>query len=376
MSQRQSTKRYRIGGIVSVRTGGYNAQWKMRTRLLVAAGIVLAVAAVALSAGGAYAYFWESGRSDVIAAGVTVAGIDVGNLRADAAGAALESRVAAPLRAPILLRSGPHTFRVDPARLGLRVDVPAMVSLAVRESRRGGLAHRFLRDLEGRRVGVSIPLKATWSGPLVRQTIEDVARVLDRPARSARIVASATSLHIVPDEQGLAVEQDRLRAALTAALLRPAARTITVPTRSVEARWTRESLARRYPAYLLVDRETFTLRLYRHLKLARRYSIAVGQAGLETPAGLYRINDKQINPSWHVPNSAWAGSLAGRIIPPGPSDPIKARWMGFWNGAGIHGTDEDWSIGHAVSHGCVRMHIPDVEQLYPLVPLGTPIYVG
>ena len=80
--------------------------------------------------------------------------------------------------------------------------------------------------------------------------------------------------------------------------------------------------------------------------------------------------------SWHVPDSAWAGSLAGRIIPPGPADPIKARWMGFWNGAGIHGTDETWSIGHAVSHGCVRMRIADVEALYPLVPLGTPVYVG
>jgi len=50
--------------------------------------------------------------------------------------------------------------------------------------------------------------------------------------------------------------------------------------------------------------------------------------------------------------------------------------MGFWNGAGIHGTDQTWSIGHAVSHGCVRMTIADVEQLYPLVPIGTPIYVG
>jgi len=91
---------------------------------------------------------------------------------------------------------------------------------------------------------------------------------------------------------------------------------------------------------------------------------------------MYRINDREVNPSWHVPKSAWAGALAGRTIPPGPSDPIKARWLGFWNGAGIHGTDETWSIGHAVSHGCVRMTIADVEQLYPLVPLGTPIYVG
>ena len=348
----------------------------MRTRLLVAAGIVLAVAAVAVSAGGAYAYFWESGRSDVIAAGVTVAGIDVGNLHAAEADAALESRLLAPLRAPIRVESGGRTFRIDPARLGLRVDVPAMVSLAVQASRRGGLAHRFLRDLAGHRVSASIPLEATWSGPLVEQTVENVASVVDRPARSARVLASAATLQVVSERPGIMVDQDALRAALSAALLRPAGRTIVVPTRAVAPRWTRSSLAHRYPAYLLVDRETFTLRLYRHLKLAKRYSIAVGQAGLETPAGLYRIDDKQINPSWHVPDSAWAGSLAGRVIPPGPGDPIKARWMGFWNGAGIHGTDQDWSIGHAVSHGCVRMHIADVEQLYPLVPLGTPIYVG
>jgi lipoprotein-anchoring transpeptidase ErfK/SrfK len=135
-------------------------------------------------------------------------------------------------------------------------------------------------------------------------------------------------------------------------------------------------LTHRYSTYILVSRETFTLRLYKQLKLVKTYRIAVGMQGLETPAGEYTINDKQINPSWHVPLSAWAGDLAGRIIPPGPADPIKARWMGFFDGAGIHGTDETWSIGSAASHGCIRMTIPDVEDLYPRVPLGTSIYVG
>jgi lipoprotein-anchoring transpeptidase ErfK/SrfK len=102
----------------------------------------------------------------------------------------------------------------------------------------------------------------------------------------------------------------------------------------------------------------------------------VGRQGLETPAGLYSIQDKQVNPSWHVPNSAWAGSLAGKVIPPGPADPIKARWMGFAGGAGIHGTDELSSLGSAASHGCVRMAIPDVEQLYDQVSVGTPVYVA
>ncbi len=63
-----------------------------------------------------------------------------------------------------------------------------------------------------------------------------------------------------------------------------------------------------------------------------------------------------------MPTSSWAGDLAGQSIPPGPSNPLKARWMGIYNGAGIHGTDDTGSIGSAASHGCVRMLIPDVED--------------
>jgi lipoprotein-anchoring transpeptidase ErfK/SrfK len=77
-----------------------------------------------------------------------------------------------------------------------------------------------------------------------------------------------------------------------------------------------------------------------------------------------------------VPNSSWAGSLAGQLIPPGPQDPLKARWMGFFDGSGIHGTDETSSIGSDASHGCVRMLIPDVIDLYNRVQIGTPVYIG
>jgi len=135
-------------------------------------------------------------------------------------------------------------------------------------------------------------------------------------------------------------------------------------------------LAYENQTFITIDRAHFRLRLWKNLRVAHTYTIAVGRQGLETPAGTYEINDRQVNPSWHVPDSAWAGALAGRVIPPGPQDPIKARWLGFYNGAGIHGTDELSSLGTAASHGCIRMSIPDVLQLFPLVPLHTPIYVG
>ncbi len=138
---------------------------------------------------------------------------------------------------------------------------------------------------------------------------------------------------------------------------------------------TRAELAKAYPTYITIDRAAFTLRLFKNLKLVKSYPIAVGQVGLETPAGLYHIQDKQVNPYWHVPNSSWAGSLAGTTVPPGPSNPLQARWMGIFNGAGIHGTTDIGSLGSAASHGCVRMSIPDVIDLYDRVEVGTPIYV-
>jgi hypothetical protein len=254
-----------------------------------------------------------------------------------------------------------------------------MVDAALAASRGGGLAHRVVRDLRGERVAESIPLRAALSRDHVASFVQHVAQVIDRPARNARVEPKpyATGLRVIPSKPGLAVKQPLLEQRITNALLQlNGDASVAVPTRAVAPHWWTSTLKKRYGTYLLVSRETFTLRLYKNLKLAKTYGIAVGQAGLETPAGQYEINDKQVNPWWHVPNSAWAGALAGRVIPPGPDDPIKSRWMGFYDGAGIHGTAEDWSIGSAASHGCIRMHIWDVEDLYDRVPLHTPIYVG
>jgi hypothetical protein len=281
------------------------------------------------------------------------------------------------LQQPLVLAYGTHRFTVSPQRNGLRVDVDGMLAQAVAASRRGGLISRFVREVRGQPVAAQIPLVADYSSSRIDALAARIARSLDRPARAATVAPGAERLAVVPARWGIAVQRRVLAAALRQAFVNPrAARTIAIPVRPVKPAVTTAGLAKKYPTFITVDREAFRLTFWKNLKPFRRYTIAVGRAGLETPAGLYKIDDKQVNPSWHVPMSPWAGSLAGQVIPPGPDDPIKARWMGFWNGAGIHGTDELSSLGTAASHGCIRMAIPDVEQLYDLVPLGTPIYVG
>ncbi|MCE1248175.1 MAG: L,D-transpeptidase family protein [Firmicutes bacterium] len=109
-------------------------------------------------------------------------------------------------------------------------------------------------------------------------------------------------------------------------------------------------------------------------KVLKRYSIACGSPAYPTPTGDYFITDKQYNPAWYPPNSPWAKD--SKPIPPGPGNPLGTRWIGLnANVVGIHGTSSPWSIGSAASHGCVRMYIPDVEELFELVDVGTPVSI-
>ena len=187
----------------------------------------------------------------------------------------------------------------------------------------------------------------------------------------------ATSISPVKSQPGVSVQADELRDQLEAAIQDPESRTVEAPVQQVEPEVTTDELAAQYPVYLTVDRSNFQLRLYRDLELAKTYTVAIGAVGFDTPAGLYHIQNKAVDPAWSVPDADWAGDLAGTIVPGGvPENPLKARWMGIFDGAGIHGTDDVGSLGTAASHGCVRMAIPDVIELYDQVPVGTPIYIG
>jgi lipoprotein-anchoring transpeptidase ErfK/SrfK len=339
--------------------------------------VLLAVLVVLTVGGGAGAFALDRARADEVADGVRIAGIDVGGLTAGEARALLHHRIVRRLGRPVVVVHGKQRFRLTPARAGLHVDVGGMVSAALMHSRRGSFVSRVYREATGGRVQARVRLRIVYSPAKVRGFVARVARSVDRPARPAKAVPTSASLKVVASRDGVAVYRRGLARVLENRLVHPGwRRVVPLPTRVVRPEVSTAQLASRYPAFIIIDRGSYTLRLFRKLRFFKAYRIAVGQQGLETPGGQYEINDKQINPSWHVPNSPWAGALAGRIIPPGPADPIKSRWLGFYNGAGIHGTDAIWSLGTAASHGCIRMAIPDVEELYQLVPLHTPIYVA
>jgi lipoprotein-anchoring transpeptidase ErfK/SrfK len=342
-----------------------------KTQIAVVAGVLVLV----LGAIAAYAY--DSSQKDKIADGVTIGGVDVGGMDAAEAKRAVRRQLLAPLRHSLRVDFEGKTWRLADKSLKVSADVDSAVEEALADSREGGLPGRLARYVTGGSVDKQVSADIAYSQPAINRFVRKVAHAVDREAQNADVNPTSDSLEVLAGKNGRKLRDRLLTRQLNAAVLNAhAPHRIVARVHTIKPEVTKSEVAAEYPSYLTLDRSTFTLRLWKHLKLAKTYTVAVGQEGLETPAGLYHIQEKQENPSWHVPNSAWAGSLAGQVIPPGPEDPIKARWMGIFEGAGIHGTEEVESLGSAASHGCVRMSIPDVIELYPQVEVGTPIYIG
>jgi lipoprotein-anchoring transpeptidase ErfK/SrfK len=320
---------------------------------------------------------YDKGREDLIAKGVTVNGIDIGGLKTNEARARLSEELANPLRQPLTVTFKKREFTLTAEEANVAVDVDSTVDAALDRSRDGNILSRTVRGLTGGEVDDALDIAVTYDRSAVRGMVKNVTKHLERKPVDADVEISGVGVETQPAVPGRKIAALNLRRSIKDALVSTTgSRTVPVKAHKIAPKVTTDELADKYPSIIIVNRSSFTLRLYENLKQTTSYRIAVGQAGLETPAGQYAIQDKQVNPYWHVPTSDWAGSLAGQVIPPGPSNPIKARWMGIYNGAGIHGTDASYSLGTAASHGCIRMAIPDVEALYDRVDIGTPVYIS
>jgi L,D-transpeptidase ErfK/SrfK len=128
-------------------------------------------------------------------------------------------------------------------------------------------------------------------------------------------------------------------------------------------------------AKIVINIPSRTLWLYSGRRIVKYYPVGVGRHGFPTPLGRYQVTRKVINPGWENPYKP-SGSVR---VKPGKGNPLGTRWIGFkpHNGGeyGIHGTNQPRSVGRLSSHGCVRMKISDVEDLFEQVTVGTPVEV-
>jgi hypothetical protein len=318
--------------------------------------VLLAVVAVLAAAPAA------SAQEEPIADGVSAGGVDVSGLTVPAAAAKLRAELRPRLVKPITVRVAGRRIRLSTHRIGQRLD-------AGRTARRA---------LKAGRLGMSEVRPAlSFKRTEVRRFVRRVAAHVFRPARNATLRITVTRMIRHRSYKGRRLLRKELYGRLVRTIQNPLKpRSLKGRRRAFKAAVTYRGLARLHRTVLTIDRGGFRLRLFKRLRYDRSYGVAVGAAGFDTPSGLFRITRRQVNPPWHAPNRPWAGIFAGQTIPGGsPNNPLKARWLGITGSVGIHGTAEPWSIGSRASHGCIRMQVPDVIDLYPRVPLGSEVLI-
>jgi lipoprotein-anchoring transpeptidase ErfK/SrfK len=123
---------------------------------------------------------------------------------------------------------------------------------------------------------------------------------------------------------------------------------------------------------LVVDLSDRQVSLYHNDVWQATYDIAIGREGWETPSGNFTVLNMQEHPVWQNP-------ISGEVVESPAENPLGSRWIGFWTDGthqiGFHGTNQEESIGQAISHGCVRMRDSEIQQLFTQVTIGTPVIV-
>jgi lipoprotein-anchoring transpeptidase ErfK/SrfK len=285
----------------------------------------------------------------VLASDVTIGGVQVGGLTPEAAYAAVREAFERPL---VLIAAGRRLTPL-PEQLGA-------VAYALNAVERAKTAP----------AGTEVPLRIAVDGRRVRAYVATVAKRVDRRPVDSRLFLRGLRPWISKDRPGRKLDRTAATQAIVSALVANRKGPLRLRSRALPA-----AVARRgFGPVIVIRRGSNRLFLYSGMRFLRSFGVATGQSVYPTPLGRFQIVVKWKHPWWYPPNSDWARGL--QPVPPGPGNPLGTRWMGLSaRGVGIHGTPDPASIGYSVSHGCIRMLIPQAEWLFEHVRVGTTVFI-
>lgn len=331
---------------------------------------VLLIAALCLfSVGFTWAAVDDLAGRDVLPKGASIDGVSVGGMaRADAV-RLVEEKVEGPLLQPVTVTFQGAPYTVDPKEY-VTVDVDGMLTEAAQPKVSATLPERVWARVSDQSYGHEVTRKlkidteklAAWvAGTKATVTVLPIDAAATLVAAGAKFTSA---------KEGRTVDQTATMDAVSDALTKGTKAVELAPVVLVP-RVTDAKLGKT----IVISRSRTTLTLYNGSKVEKTFRCAVGTPGHPTPLGSWKVVNKRYMPSWSNPGSAWAASMPA-YIPPGPGNPLGTRALDLdASGIRIHGTSANYSIGTAASHGCIRMHMWDVENLYPRVPLGTRVFV-
>lgn len=316
---------------------------------------------------------YDSRTREVVLPGVSVGGVALAGLDFNEARLRLHSEFVEPLSRPLLVEAGGRPFTTTPAQLGAATNAMEVFDRTVRYH--GGLnpARRIwyrttqFAGLQDLRVKTSIDQEK------LEAYIEELASKVDRAPTDASLALVAGELKINGGESGFRLDvakavQELRTTVLSGGAAIDLAGNVTRPATS----------ASDFKDIIVVKTGENKLYHYRGLELVKVYGVATGTSRYPTPRGQFKIVNKRFRPTWVNPAKypgGWGANLPARIGP-GPGNPLGTRALDLSvGGIRIHGTYAGYSIGYNASHGCIRMHIKDVEELFGLVDVGTPVLI-
>lgn len=331
--------------------------------------LIGAIALFILAGGATLAVADDYLSREVLPEGATVAGVDVSGLTREQARALVDDQVARPLADPVTVTHGDASFTLDAGSM-IAVDVEGMVEAAFQPKADSALVDRVVDRALGRATGGDADVALALDDARIAEWLDEVAASVDTTSQNATMTVETDQMVLVPSRVGETVDRTRTTELLEEALTQ-GVKSVELAVIRTEPTVTEEKLG---PA-ILVDISERKLYFYDKGALVKEYGVAVGAPGYSTPRGNFRITEKRYMPTWSNPGSAWASGMPATIAP-GPSNPLGTRAMNLdAPGIRIHGTSKDSSIGTAASHGCIRMHRWDVEDLYDRVVVGTPVFI-
>lgn len=331
---------------------------------------------LALSGSLAWAAVSDFQTRGVVPQGVAIAGRPLSGLNAASARIAIENAIAEPLLRPVTVLAGGREFSLDSGAI-VTVDVEGMLSDAYAPRRTATFVSRVQYSISGTGPLTEVAPRFTLNEVALAAWVKGVASQIDSAPVNADMKLVDGEVVVTHSATGRRLDASGTVAALISALDPKEAlsdgdaRTISALVVPVDP----EVSDKTFGKVLVVDLSQRSISLFNGLKLEKSFSCAIGTPGHPTPKGSFKIVSKRYMPTWRNPGSEWAKGMPA-FIGPGPGNPLGTRALNLdASGIRIHGTSSNSSIGTAASHGCMRMHMWDVEDLYPRVPIETPVFV-
>ena len=340
-----------------------------RHRLAIAVVVtVLLLASVASTAG---AYIYERASAELILPGVRIGEIEVGDMTRVEAVAAVSTAAGVVLDQTMMIHVDGEVWVKSLSRLGVSARVRRAVDQAFAVSGSLSWLSRAYHRLTDNALERTIDLTYRYRRRPVRSLMNQVAAEVSRPSRDAAVKLADGEVVFQRAREGQSLDVLAGVDAITTAL-RSWSQSVTLPLEPVLPEVTEKALGKT----VTIDLSTNTVPLLDGFDVLRKYDVGTAMQGYSTPAGTWEVVGKRENPTWYNPAPDTWGVGMPLVIPGGPSSPLGTRAL-YLDAPGIriHGTPDTGSVGFYVSHGCIRMRMWEVERLYPLVPIGTPVLI-